>query len=261
MNKSEESSINAADGKVALITGAGSGIGRETTLALLREGYRVVLAGRNEKTLQETVAASGTDPTRTLIHVTDVGQEKSVIGLFESTANRFGRLDLLFNNAGISAPNLPPEELSFDDWQAVISANLTGPFLCTREAIKLMKHQRPQGGRIINNGSLAATTPRPNSCPYAVSKHGISGLTKSTALDCRPYGIAVCQIDIGNAGTEMAQGVVDGALQANGEMKSEPLMDVQHVANAVVHMASLPLDANILFLTVMATRMPFVGRG
>lgn len=251
----------SAKGKVALVTGAGSGIGRATTLALLDKGYRVVLAGRREEALQETISLGNADTSNSLACVTDVCQEESVERLFASTRETFGRLDLLFNNAGISAPNLPPEELKLDDWQAVISANLTGPFLCTREAIKLMKQQTPRGGRIINNGSLAATTPRPNSCPYAVSKHGISGLTKSTALDCRKFDIAVCQIDIGNAGTEMAQGVVDGALQPYGEMAIEPLMDVEHVANAVLHMDSLPLDANILFLTVMATQMPFVGRG
>ena len=247
--------------RVALVTGAGSGIGRATTLALIDAGYSVVLAGRRSETLTETISEAGVDSSVAMACPTDVCREDQVIRLFETVRDRFGRLDVLFNNAGVSAPNLPPEEISLEQWQAVLDANLTGPFLCTREAIKLMKRQDPKGGRIINNGSIAATTPRPNSSPYAVTKHGITGLTKATALDCRQHDIAVCQIDIGNAGTEMAYGVTQGVLQANGEVATEPTMDVQHVADSVVHMAEMPLDANVLYMTVMATKMPYVGRG
>lgn len=247
--------------KVAMVTGAGTGIGRSTCLALFKAGYQVVLTGRREAPLIQTVQDSGAAPENYLTHTADVSNENQVVDLFRSARKKFGRLDLLFNNAGVSAPALPPEELSLEQWQTVVDANLTGPFLCTREAIKWMKEQQPQGGRIINNGSIAATTPRPLSCPYAATKHAITGLTKATSLDCRQHQIAVCQIDIGNAGTEMAHGVTVGVPQANGNIEKEPIMDVQHVADAVVHMASLPLDANILFLTVMATNMPFVGRG
>ena len=254
-------SKSSAESKVAIVTGAGSGIGRASSIALLNAGYRVVLAGRRQEALDATGKLADVAEDQWLAQSTDVTSESQVIQLFESTVATFGRLDVLFNNAGISAPNLPPEELSLDQWQTVIDANLTGPFLCTREAIKVMKSQQPRGGRIINNGSLAATVPRPNSCPYAVTKHAISGLTKATSLDCRMHDIAVSQIDIGNAGTEMAQGVANGVVQANGEVLVEPIMDVEHVANAIVHMADLPLDANVLFMTVMATKMPFVGRG
>jgi NAD(P)-dependent dehydrogenase (short-subunit alcohol dehydrogenase family) len=247
--------------KVALVTGAGSGIGRATTLALLEAGYQVVLAGRRREPLEATAAAGLAFGNKTVVVTADVTCESQVVGLFEKTKESFGRLDLLFNNAGVAAPALPTEELTLEQWQTVVNANLTGPFLCTREAIKTMKAQDPSGGRIINNGSLAATTPRPRSVAYAATKHAITGLTKATSLDGRAHGIAVGQIDIGNAATEMAQGSAAGALQPNGAIVKEPLIEVQHVANAVVQMASLPLDANILFLTVMATKMPFVGRG
>lgn len=247
--------------KIALVTGAGTGIGKATTAALLNAGYCVTLTGRREPVLQDAVQELGATEQNTLVCAADVTQEDQVDQLFQRTREKFGRLDLLFNNAGVSAPSSMPEDLTLAQWQTVIDCNLTGPFLCTRAAIRLMKEQQPQGGRIINNGSIAATTPRPLSLPYAATKHAISGMTKSTSLDCRQHNIAVCQIDIGNAATEMAHGVTVGAPQANGETAIEPTMDVEHVANAVVHMASLPLDANILFLTVMATRMPFVGRG
>ena len=247
--------------KTALVTGAGSGIGRATALALLKAGYHVVLAGRRAEPLEETAAAGLVFSKKTLAVTADVTCEAQVVELFGRTRKELGRLDLLFNNAGVSAPALPPEELSLQQWQTVVDANLTGPFLCTREAIKVMKTQDSPGGRIINNGSLAATTPRPFSVAYAATKHAITGLTKATSLDCRKHGIAVCQIDIGNAATEMAQGSAAGAPQPSGDIVAEPLMAVQHVADAVVHMASLPLDTNILYLTVMATNMPFVGRG
>ena len=246
--------------KIALVTGAGSGIGRVTTLALIEAGYTVVLAGRRRNALQETVDLTGAG-AQTLIVPTDVTDAISVAELFKKIESAFGRLDLLFNNAGIAPPDASLEELSPEQWQAVVDANLTGPFLCTREAFLLMKRQVPQGGRVINNGSLAAMTPRPRSAPYAATKHGVSGLTKATALDGRPFNIACGQIDIGNAGTSMAAGSHQGILQPNGETLSEPLMDVTHVAAAVVQMAALPLDANVLFMAVMATKMPFVGRG
>ena len=252
---------NKQHDRVALVTGAGSGIGRATTWALLRAGYSVVLAGRRVEKLKETLTLFEGDSAGSFVCPTDVTNEQDVIQLLKQTVNQFGRLDVLFNNAGVSAPNLPVDELSLAQWQAVVDANLTAVFLCAREAIRVMKNQLPQGGRIINNGSLAAAVPRPHSCPYAATKHAVSGLTKAMALDCRSSGIAVCQIDIGNALTEMAQGVKHGALQANGEVTVEPTMDVSHVADAVVHMASLPPDANILNLTIMATEMPFVGRG
>lgn len=261
MDESSKSVSGSTSKKVALVTGAGSGIGKETTLALLNADYRVVLAGRNQAKLEAAVQEANVGADAVLICPTDVTNEEQVVALFEKTENKFGRLDLLFNNAGVSAPSLPPDEITLSQWQAVIDANLTGPFLCAREAIKLMRKQEPGGGRIINNGSLAATTPRPLSCPYATTKHAITGLTKALALDCRAYNIAVCQIDIGNAGTEMAQGVTQGVIQPHGEICTEPTMDVAHVADAVVHMAGLPLDANVLFLTIMATQMPFVGRG
>jgi NAD(P)-dependent dehydrogenase (short-subunit alcohol dehydrogenase family) len=247
-------------GKVALVTGAGSGIGRATALALLREGYAVVLAGRRREALEQT-AAAGPDAGRALVVPADVGDEDSVRALFETTRATFGRLDLLFNNAGTGAPAVPLEELTAEQWRRVVDVNLTGAFLCTRAAFRLMKDQVPRGGRIINNGSLSAHTPRPNSAPYTATKHAITGLTRSTALDGRKYDIACGQIDIGNAGTEMTARMKQGVLQATGEVAVEPTMDVEHVARAVVYMAGLPLDANVLFLTVMATQMPFVGRG
>ncbi len=247
------------DGKVALVTGAGSGIGRAVALALLREGYHVVLAGRRADALAATVAmAPGSHP---LAVASDVTDPASVRSLFEQTKDAFGRLDVLFNNAGMSAPPIPLEDLTFEQWRKVVDVNLTGVFLCTQEAIKLMKAQSPRGGRIINNGSISATAPRPNSAPYTATKHAITGMTKSTSLDGRKYDIACGQIDIGNAATEMTAKMTGGVPQANGTVAVEPRMDVDNVARAVVYMASLPLDANVLFMTVMATQMPLVGRG
>lgn len=248
-------------GKIALVTGAGSGIGRATALALLQEGYSVVLAGRRGEALEETRTQSGSAAERAHCVPTDVADPPSVQALFAKTREMFGRLDLLFNNAGTNVPAIPLEELSVEQWQQVVDVNLTGPFLCTQEAFRLMKSQTPQGGRIINNGSISAQVPRPNSAPYTATKHGITGLTRSTALDGRKYNIACGQIDIGNAETGMASKMKAGVPQANGEIAVEPTMDVENVARAVVYMASLPLDANVLFLTVMATTMPFVGRG
>ena len=250
-----------AGGKIAMVTGAGSGIGRATALALLGEGYSVVLTGRRADALAQTVAAAGADGVRGLAIAADVGEESSVRRLFEKTKEAFGRLDLLFNNAGTGAPPIPLEELTLEQWRRVVDVNLTGAFLCTQAAFRLMKEQTPRGGRIINNGSISAHTPRPHSAPYTATKHAITGLTKSTALDGRRHDIACGQIDIGNADTEMTARMKGGVLQANGEVAIEPTMDVNHVARAVLTMANLPLDANILFLTVMATRMPFVGRG
>jgi NAD(P)-dependent dehydrogenase (short-subunit alcohol dehydrogenase family) len=245
-------------GKIALITGAGSGVGRATALALLREGYSVVLAGRRAEALKQTAAlATG----RALVVPADVSDPESVATLFERTRQAFGRLDLLFNNAGTGAPPIPLEDLTIEQWRRVVDINLTGAFLCTQAAFRLMKEQQPRGGRIINNGSISAHAPRPNSAPYTATKHAITGLTRSTALDGRKYDIACGQIDIGNAQTEMTARMKEGVPQANGTIAVEPTMDVEHVARAVVYMASLPLDANVLFLTVMATAMPFVGRG
>ncbi len=247
--------------KIALITGAGSGIGRACALALLREGFAVVLAGRRAEALEQTKALAESTGTRVLAVPTDVGDPASVHALFDKTKQTFGRLDLLFNNAGAGAPAVPLEDLAVEQWRQVIDVNLTGAFLCTQEAFRLMKAQSPRGGRIINNGSISAHAPRPNSAPYTASKHAITGLTKSTALDGRQYDIACGQIDIGNADTEMAAKMKAGVPQANGTIAVEPTMAVEQVAKAVVYMASLPLDANVLFLTVMATKMPFVGRG
>ncbi|WP_298825277.1 SDR family oxidoreductase [uncultured Piscinibacter sp.] len=247
--------------RVALVTGAGSGIGRACALALHGAGYHVVLAGRRADALNETIAAAARDKERLLAVPTDVGDPASVKALFAKTQAAFGRLDVLFNNAGMGAPAIPMEDLSYEQWKAVVDVNLTGPFLCTQEAIRLMKSQSPQGGRIINNGSISAYAPRPFSAPYTATKHAISGLTRSTALDGRRHGIACGQIDIGNAATEMTERMAQGVLQADGSTRVEPRMDVRHVADAVVHMAGLPLDANVLFMTVMATNMPFVGRG
>jgi NAD(P)-dependent dehydrogenase (short-subunit alcohol dehydrogenase family) len=247
-------------GKVAIVTGAGSGIGRATTLALLRGGYSVALAGRRLDALEQTLAA-GPSGTRAMAIATDVADPDSVRNLFEKTKAAFGRLDLLFNNAGTGAPAIALEDLTFEQWRRVVDVNLTGAFLCTQAAFRLMKEQSPRGGRIINNGSISAHTPRPNSAPYTATKHAITGLTKSTALDGRKYDIACGQIDIGNAETEMTAKMKAGVRQASGELAVEPTMDVEHVARAVVYMASLPLDANVLFITVMATQMPFVGRG
>jgi NAD(P)-dependent dehydrogenase (short-subunit alcohol dehydrogenase family) len=246
--------------KVALVTGAGSGIGRATALALLEEGYALVLAGRRRAALEDTAAAAGPG-ARVLVVPADVTDPASVRALFEKTREAFGRLDVLFNNAGTNVPAVSIEDVTPEQWQLVLDANATGAFLCTREAFRLMKSQEPRGGRIINNGSISAHAPRPGSAPYTAAKHAITGLTKTTALDGRKYDIACGQIDIGNAGTDMTARMKDGVPQASGDRAPEPTMDVQHVARAVVYMASLPLDANVLFLTVMATKMPFVGRG
>src|SRR5438128_12584356 len=246
--------------KIALVTGAGSGIGRATALALLREGYAVVLAGRRADALQETVARADSAGAQALAVPTDVTDPASIHALFDKTKQAFGRLDLLFNNAGTNVPPVPLEDLTLEQWQRVIDVNLTGAFLCTQEAFRLMRSQTQRGGRIINNGSISAHAPRPNSAPYTATKHAVTGLTKSTALDGRKYDIACGQIDIGNAETEMTARMKAGVLQANGELAVEPTMDVEHVARAVVYMAGLPLDANVLFITVMATQMPFVGR-
>jgi NAD(P)-dependent dehydrogenase (short-subunit alcohol dehydrogenase family) len=244
--------------KVALITGAGTGIGKAAALALSQEGYAVVICGRRKELLDEVAAQA---KTRTLVVRCDVGDPEAVRAMFAQTKATFGRLDLLFNNAGFGAPGVPLEDLPFDKWKAVVDTNLTGSFVCTQEAIKIMKDQTPRGGRIINNGSISAHAPRPNSVAYTSTKHAITGLTKSTSLDGRKYDIACGQIDVGNAETPLAARMKDGVPQANGEVRPEPLMNVDHVADAVVYMASLPLDANVQFLTVMATKMPFVGRG
>jgi NAD(P)-dependent dehydrogenase (short-subunit alcohol dehydrogenase family) len=251
----------ATHDRVAVVTGAGTGIGRSVAHALLGDGYRVVLAGRRAEPLQQAIAASGVDKARALAVPTDVGDPQSVKALFDATVKAFGRLDVLFNNAGIGAPAIPIEELTYEQWKAVVDTNLTGPFLCTQHAVRIMKNQSPRGGRIINNGSISAYAPRPNSAPYTSTKHAISGLTKSTSLDGRPWDIACSQIDIGNAATEMTDRMTKGVMQANGEMAVEPRMDVAHVGSAVLYMANLPLDANVQFMTVMATKMPYVGRG
>jgi len=247
--------------KVAVVTGAGSGVGRSVSLALLAEGYDVVLAGRRKDALEATASQGKSSGRRTLVVPTDVRDPAAVKALFASTKAAFGRLDLLFNNAGTGAPAVPLEDLTFEQWKTVVDINLTGSFLCTQETIKIMKSQTPRGGRIINNGSISAHAPRPNSAPYTSTKHAITGLTKSTSLDGRKYDIACGQIDIGNAATEMTERMKDGVAQANGTIAVEPRMDPKHVASAVVYMANLPLDANVQFLTVMATKMPFIGRG
>ena len=247
--------------KVAIVTGAGSGIGRACALALLREGYHVVLAGRRPEPLAGVVADAEGLAGQALAVPTDVTDPASVRALFAQTHDAFGRLDLLFNNAGTGAPAIPLEDLTFDQWQAVVNVNLTGAFLCIQAAFKLMKAQTPRGGRIINNGSISAHAPRPNSAPYTATKHAITGLTKAVALDGRPFDIACGQIDIGNAATEMTARMKNGVPQANGTVMPEPTMDVEDVARAVVFMASLPLDSNVQFMTIMATKMPYVGRG
>ena len=244
--------------RVALVTGGGSGIGAAAAMALSRAGYAVVVAGRRAAPLDAVVAGIGKNA---LAVPTDIADPTSVAALFARTKQAFGRLDVLFNNAGMGAPALPLEDISFADWQAVVAANLTGAFLCTQEAFRLMKAQSPRGGRIINNGSISAYTPRPLSAPYTATKHAIAGLTKATALDGRPFEIACGEIDIGNAATDMTEKMTAGVLQADGRLAAEPRIDVKHIADAVVYMAGLPLDANVLFMTVMATGMPFVGRG
>ncbi len=247
--------------KFALVTGAGSGIGKAVALALLHHGYGVALAGRRLEALQQAIADAGLSAERAHAVQADVADPDSVRALFSRVREMFGRLDLLFNNAGVSAPGIPLEELSYAQWRTVVDINLTGAFLCTQEAFRLMKSQTPRGGRIVNNGSISAHAPRPNSAPYTATKHAITGLTRSTSLDGRKYDIACGQIDIGNAATEMTERMANGVPQANGQTAVEPRMDVAHVASAVVYMASLPLDANVQFMTVMATKMPFVGRG
>jgi NAD(P)-dependent dehydrogenase (short-subunit alcohol dehydrogenase family) len=247
--------------KIAIVTGAGTGIGRSTALALLREGYCVALAGRRAEMLEKVVKESGSPAEQALAVPTDVSDPAAVRGLFASTRKTFGRLDLLFNNAGIFPPSVLLEDLAFEQWQAAIGVNLTGAFLCTQEAFKLMKSQTPRGGRIINNGSISAHSPRPNSAPYTATKHAITGLTKATALDGRKYDIACSQIDIGNAGTEITTAMKKGILQPYGGVEVEPIMDVEDVARAVVYMDSLPLSTNVQFMTIMATKMPFIGRG
>ena len=245
--------------KHAVVTGAGTGIGKAVALALLADGYSVALAGRRPEPLEQTARESRSPDA--LVVPTDVADPASVRRLFATARDAFGRLDLLFNNAGINVPNVPIDELPIEHWRSVVDINLTGVFLCTQQAVALMKQQDPRGGRIINNGSISAHAPRPNSAPYTATKHAITGLTKSTALDGRQYDIACGQIDIGNAATELAARMATGVPQANGQIAVEPLMDLTHVARAVLYMASLPLDANVQFMTVMATKMPFVGRG
>jgi NAD(P)-dependent dehydrogenase (short-subunit alcohol dehydrogenase family) len=247
--------------RIAIVTGAGSGIGRSVALALAQNGYAVVLAGRRKKSLEETALEARQANCEALVVPADVTDPVSVRELFAKAKSTFGRLDLLFNNAGISGPAVPLEDLTYEDWKSVVDTNLTGAFLCTQEAFKIMKSQNPRGGRIINNGSISAHVPRPNSAPYTATKHGILGLTKATSLDGRKYDIACGQIDIGNAATEMAAKMKKGVPQANGAIAVEPTMDTAEVGRAVVYMASLPLDTNVQFMTVMATKMPFIGRG
>ena len=247
--------------RIALVTGAGSGIGRASAVALLNAGWHVVLAGRRGDALQQSIAEAGDTASRALAVPTDVREPDSVKALFEQTRQAFGRLDLLFNNAGCGTPAMPLEDISVEQWRMVVDINLTGAFLCTQEAFRLMKTQAPRGGRIINNGSISAHAPRPFSAPYTATKHAITGLTKATSLDGRAYDIACGQIDIGNAATEMTDRMAAGVIQPRGDMMVEPRMDVRHVADAIVQMAALPLEANVQFMTIMATKMPFVGRG
>jgi NAD(P)-dependent dehydrogenase (short-subunit alcohol dehydrogenase family) len=251
----------ATTNSVAIVTGGGTGIGRAVALALVAAGYAVVVAGRRREPLEATVESGRASGGRLLAVPTDVGDPGSVRALFATAKVAYGRLDLLFNNAGSGAPPVPLEDLTYEQWRTVVDVNLTGAFLCTQEAIRMMKDQEPRGGRIINNGSISAHAPRPNSAPYTATKHAITGLTRSTSLDCRRHDIACGQIDIGNAATEMTERMAAGILQPSGAIAVEPRMDVEHVASAVLYMASLPLDANVQFMTVMATKMPFVGRG
>ena len=251
----------SSSSKVAVVTGAGSGIGRAAALALAREGYAVALAGRRRDALEKTAEAAKGAGGRALVVPTDVANPGSVKALFAATKEAFGRVDLLFNNAGTGAPAIPMEDLTYEQWKAVVDANLTGSFLCAQEAIRIMKSQQPRGGRIINNGSISAHAPRPYSAPYTATKHAITGLTKSIALDGRKYDIACGQIDIGNAATPMTERMTQGVPQPNGSVEVEPRMDVEHVASAIVFMASLPLESNVQFMTIMATKMPFIGRG
>ena len=250
-----------SNGRVAVVTGAGTGIGKASALALLADGYSVALAGRRVAPLEETVAEAGEDGERTIVASTDVGDPDSVKALFAKTKEAFGRLDVLFNNAGTGAPPLLLEDLSYDQWMTVVNANFTGTFLCTQQAFHIMKNQEPMGGRIINNGSLSAYVPRPNSIPYTATKHAVTGMTRATSLDGRKYNIACSQVDVGNAATPMTERMSGGVPQARGDVQVEPTMNVQHVADAIVYIANLPLDANVQFMTVMATQMPYIGRG
>ena len=252
--------MTEATTRVAIVTGAGSGIGRASALALLRDGWHVALAGRRPDVLQAVAAESGAG-TRALAVPTDITSPESVGALFAAVKQAWGRLDLVFNNAGLNAPGVPLEDLPVEKWLAVVNTNLTGAFLCTQQAFRMMKEQVPMGGRIINNGSISAHVPRPDSAPYTASKHGITGLTKTTALDGRKYDIACCQIDVGNAMTELAARMSKGVKQANGEIKSEPMIDVEDVGRTVLHMANQPLNVNLFTVTIMATKMPFAGRG
>ena len=251
----------SSSGKVAIVTGAGTGIGKAAALALLKEGYRVALAGRRKELLEQVAKEAGEGASRALVVQTDVADRDSIVALFAQTKQAFGRLDVLFNNAGIGAPGVPLEDLTYEQWKAVVDTNLTGSFICTQEAFKIMKDQTPRGGRIINNGSISAHVPRPNSAPYTATKHAVTGLTRVTSLDGRKYDIACGQIDVGNAETPLTQRMKQGVPQPNGTVMPEPTMDVDHVGRAVAHMAALPLDANVQFMTIMATKMPFVGRG
>lgn len=253
--------MSSPNTKVALVTGAGTGIGKAAAKALLQGGFHVVLTGRNQDKLDRAIQEIGGTSENSFASTCDVGIPADVKKLFSSIQNRFGRIDVLFNNAGMGAPAIPMEELSYEQWMNVVNANLCGAFLCSQEAIRMMKAQSPQGGRIINNGSISAHAPRPMSAPYSATKHAITGLTKSIALDGRPFNITCGQIDIGNAGTEMTIPMAAGIMQADGSKKAEPLMDVDHVGQAVLHMAQLPLESNILSMTIMASKMPFVGRG
>ena len=250
-----------SDGRVAIVTGGGTGIGKHSALALARDGFSVAIAGRRVEPLEETKAEAGEASSRVLVVPTDVGNRDAIKALFAKTHDAFGRLDLLFNNAGMGSPRVPMEDIEYEDWQTVVAVNLTGSFLCTQEAIKIMKSQDPMGGRIINNGSISAHTPRPGSVAYTATKHAITGLTKSTSLDGRKFNIVCGQIDIGNAETPMTSRMHGGVPQPNGTTMVEPTFDVEHVANAVVTMANMPLDTNVLFMTIMANNMPFVGRG
>lgn len=249
------------DIKVAAITGGGSGIGQAVALGLAEAGYAIVVAGRRQEPLEETAREASKSGRQALAVVADITDPASVRSLFDKVHATYGRLDLLFNNAGLAPPTVPIDELSDEQWKVVVDTNLTGTFLCTREAIKLMKSQRPRGGRIINNGSISAQSPRPGSAPYTATKHAVTGLTKSTALDCRGWDIACGQIDIGNAESDLTKEFATGTIQASGETAVEPTIDTKHVVDALLYMASLPLDANVLFMTLMATKMPFVGRG
>ena len=251
----------ASNGKVALVTGAGTGIGKSSVLQLLGDGYSVVLAGRRIEPLEETISEAGVDDSRAIAIPTDVGNPDSVAALFEKAEATFGRLDVLFNNAGIGSPRMNLEDLPVEDWQRVVDTNLTGSFVCAQHAIKIMKNQTPQGGRIINNGSISAYTPRPDAVAYTTTKHAITGLTKQISLDGRKYNIACSQVDVGNAATPMTARMQGGVLQANGETMAEPTFNVDHVGETVLYISNLPLDANIQFVTIMATQMPYVGRG